>query len=83
MENTGMEYTEKEKVKIGIATCCAFAYLEDALNLLQLFWENYCESLENPLAHEAEHRPEMIRSQISAIQLFVHSAIDELKPFNE
>ena len=78
-----MEYTEKEKVKIGIATCCAFAHLEDASNLIQLFWENYCESLENPLAYDAENRPEMIRSQISAIQLFVNSAINELKPFNE
>lgn len=78
-----MEYTENEKVKIGIATCCAFAHLEDASNLIQLFWENYCESLENPLAYDAENRPEMIRSQISAIQLFVNSAINELKPFNE
>ena len=78
-----MEYTEKEKVAIAIATCCAFVHLEDASNLLQLFWENYCESLENPLAYEAEHRPEMIRSQISAIQLLVNSAINELKPFNE
>ena len=78
-----MEYTEKEKVTIAIATCCAFVHLEDASNLLQLFWENYCESLENPLAQEAEHRPEMIRSQISAIQLLVNSAINELKPFNE
>ena len=41
-----MEYTEKEKVTIAIATCCAFVHLEDASNLLHLFWENYCESLE-------------------------------------
>lgn len=78
-----MEYTEEEKVKIEMATCAAFGHLEDASNLLQLFWENYFESLENPLAFDAEHRPEMIRSQISAIQLFVDSAINELKPFNE
>ena len=78
-----MEYTENEKVKIAIATCCAYTYLEDASNLLQLFWENYLGCFENTLAYEVEHRPELIRSQISAIQLIVNSAINELKPFNE
>ena len=78
-----MEYTRDQKIMIGNATFDAMLNVEHAANLLQVFWETYCDMVDSPLAYDAKERPDIINSQIIAISNFLYEALKELKPFNE